>query len=692
MYQKKRLMIGLGAFVILSLALSACAQEPAAIVDDSRVAELQAQLDAALSGADASEEEIAALKAELDEAMAEPEPVTFSKPDKSTLVYTTFGEPSSLDPAWNYETAGNHIIANVYETLVFYNRENASELVPQLATDWTTSDDGMTYTFNIREGVNFHEGGDVTPEDVAYSFQRGVLQGGGFSPQWLLIEPYAGIGLFDVAELVDPSGDLVDDPEALAAADPAALLAACETITSAIVADDAAGTVTFTLAQPWGPFLGTIAAGWGGIQDKDWAIEQGAWDGDCATWQNFYSRDDETTPLGKVMNGTGPYKFESWTPGESWSLVRNEDYWRTDAVGPAWEGGPTGPAAIERIVTNIVDEWGTRFAMAKAGDTDFLAVNRQDVSQIDPLVGERCSYNSATMGFDCALTDNPDGALRLYIGHPTVIRSDAMFVFDINTEGGNPMIGSGQLDGNGIPPDFFSDEDVRLAFNYCFDWEAFVSEALVGEGVQTPGVLIPGMIGFDFDQPVYSFDIEKCQEHIEAAWDGAVAENGFRVQVAFNTGNTVRQTVGQILQSNFRSIDPKYNLEILGLPWPSFLNAIRASRVPVFVSGWLEDIHDPHNWAQPFTVGTYAGRQRFPDDVKERYKALVDAGVAATDPAERAAIYDELQRYDYELAPAVRLAVASGRHYEQRWVDGWFYNPIMPGGGASGYYYAMSLK
>ena len=129
----------------------------------------------------------------------------------------------------------------------------------------------------------------------------------------------------------------------------------------------------------------------------------------------------------------------------------------------------------------------------------------------------------------------------------------------------------------------------------------------------------------------------------------------------------------------------------MGLPWPSFLNNIRASKLPVYVSGWLEDIHDPHNWAQPFTVGTYASRQRLPDEFKDTYQELVNAGVAASDPAERAAIYDELQRYDYEVAPAIRLAVASGRHYEQRWVDGWYYNPIYPGGGASGYYYAMSL-
>ena len=53
------------------------------------------------------------------------------------------------------------------------------------------------------------------------------------------------------------------------ASDPAALVAACEKTKAAIVADDAAGTVTMTLAQPWGPFLPTIAQTWGSVMDTE---------------------------------------------------------------------------------------------------------------------------------------------------------------------------------------------------------------------------------------------------------------------------------------------------------------------------------------------------------------------------------------------------------------------------------------
>jgi len=612
-----------------------------------------------------------------------PTPVEFKSKDSTTLVVATIGDPETFDPALCYETGGAEVIANIYETLVFYKERDATQFVPQLAERWEISDDGKTYTFYIRKGVKFHNGADLTPEDVAYSFRRGILQGGPDSPQWLLVEPFFGIGLSDIAELVNPK--MVGDAEALKAADPVSLTNACQRVMEAITYDDAAGTVTMKLAQPWGPFLATIAQSWGSIMDKDWVIENGGWDGDCATWQNWYGITSEADPFTDKTNGTGPFMLDHWTKGEEVVLVRNPNYWRTE---PAWEGGPTGPAKLERVILKTVSEWGTRFAMLQAGDADIVGVPRENVSQVDPLVGERCDYVAADGTFTCAPTDNPTGPLRLYIGHPTVSRTDAFFTWNINDEGGNPFIGSGQLDGNGIPKDFFSDIHVRKAFNYCFDWDSYIADALNGEAVQNVGILIPGMLGYDPNGPKYSYDPDKCVEELKQAWGGQVWEKGFRFQIAYNTGNTTRQTIAQILQANFQDIDPKFQIEIVGLPWPNFLRQIRQSRIPIFVSGWLEDIHDPHNWAQPFTIGTYGHRQRLPDDVLAVLEDLVDRGVAETDPAKRAEIYKQLSRYDYEQAIAIRLAVATGRTYMQRWVKGYYYNPIYPGF----YYYAFSKE
>ncbi|MBN1920281.1 MAG: hypothetical protein JW892_03485, partial [Anaerolineae bacterium] len=93
-------------------------------------------------------------------------------------------------------------------------------------------------------------------------------------------------------------------------------------------------------------------------------------------------------------------------------------------------------------------------------------------------------------------------------------------------------------------------------------------------------------------------------------------------------------------------------------------------------SGWIEDLHDPHNWAQPFLIGTYAGRQNLPDEMWDMFNEMVMAGVAETDDAKRAEIYKNITQVDYENAIAIRGAVATVRSYWQRWMGGYYYNPI----------------
>jgi peptide/nickel transport system substrate-binding protein len=615
-------------------------------------------------------------------------PPEFVSKDATTFVDLWIADPDTLDPALNYETAGDAIIQNVYDTLVIYNKSSPVDFVPDLASKWEVSPDGQTYTFYVRSGIKFHNGDEMTVDDVAYSFQRGILQGGTNGPQWLLTEPLLGAGIYDIAEMISPTGGLDDDPAGLQASDPALLEQACTGLVNSIVPDPAAGTVTFHLKQPWGPFLPTLAQSWASIIDKNWAIQQGTWDGDCKTWQTYYGKVSEDTPLRAVMNGTGPYMFDHWTPGEEVVLVANDNYWRTADIGPLWPGGPVGPPAIKRVVIKKVAEWGTRFAMFQAGDADFGGVQAASWSQVDPYVGEICDYQSDG-SFACAPSATPDQPFIVYKGLPSGTRTDAFFTFQVNAEGGNPYVGSNQLDGNGIPSDFFSDIHIRKAFNYCFDWDALINDAMNGEGIQNVGVSVPGTIGYDQNGPHYTFDIEKCKSELQQAWGGQAWEKGFRFSVVYNTGNQMRQTASQILQANFASIDSKFRIETVGLPWPTLLSEIRNHRVPIFFIGWVEDLHDPHNWAQPFLsrAGTYARRQVLPDEILAQTDALVTAGVMETDVAKRAEIYKQLTKVDYDNAIAIRLATQTGRRYAQRWVEGWYWNPIAPD-----YYYNFSKK
>lgn len=596
-------------------------------------------------------------------------------PNPTTFVQAIFGEPETLDPALGYDTASNGIIQNIYEPLVFYDGVHTDRFVPMLAESWDVSVDGLTYTFRIRSGVKFHEGQDLTAEDVAYSYQRGLLFGGSSGPQWLLAEPFFGIGRDDITCIVDGCAS-IDDRDALIANDPAVLVAACEKVKSVIAANETDRTVTMTLTQPWGPFIPTIAQTWGGILDKDWAISNGAWDGSCDTWQNYYAEPSASDPLSHIANGTGPFKLDSWKFNEELVLARNENYWRE-------------PARLERIVTKYVNEWGTRFAMMLAGDADAAAVPEENRSQMDALVGERCEFDIENNRYNTCKVINDSLPYRLYIGRPGINRTDMFFNFRV-AENSN-YVGSGRLDGNGIPLDFFSDVHIRRAFAYCFDWDVYISDVFDGEAVQSPVLPLAGMPGYQSDMPVYSYDPDKCEAEFKLADldnDGIPAGNdsggdvwtiGFRLQALYNQGNTSRQTIADILANNVASINNLFVIETVGLPWPTFLRVIRNREASYFVSGWVEDIHDPHNWYVPYMIGTFAINQNLPNGLRNQFRDLVNQGAAETDPAARQAIYEQLNQIFFDQAPTVLLAVATSHSFEQRWVKGTTPNPIYPG-------------
>ncbi|MBW2657774.1 MAG: hypothetical protein JRC59_08780 [Deltaproteobacteria bacterium] len=117
-----------------------------------------------------------------------------------TFVLATYGTLRTLDPAVCYDSTGSQRIWNIYETLVFFDGSYTDRFVALLATEVPTlknggiSPDGKTYTFTIRKGVKFHEGRELTPEDVAYSFKRNMIVDPDGGPMWMLLEALTGHG------------------------------------------------------------------------------------------------------------------------------------------------------------------------------------------------------------------------------------------------------------------------------------------------------------------------------------------------------------------------------------------------------------------------------------------------------------------------------------------------------------------
>jgi peptide/nickel transport system substrate-binding protein len=329
-----------------------------------------------------------------------------------------------------YDTASGGIIQNLYETLVFFKGTSTDEFIPQLATEVPTldnggiSEDGMTITFHIRTGVKFTNGETLTPTDVAYSFQRGLLQGGTASPQQLFTEAFFGTGIYDISYVVDPSGALIDNRTALQAVDSATLLAVCQQVKDAIVADNDAGTVTFHLAQSWAPLMPTLAQSWGSILNQAWVTENGGWDGSCDTWQNYYAMNSSEDPISSIAMGTSPFSLVS-VSNEQIVLARNESYWRTT---PAYEGGPSGLASFTTVTIKIDGDETSRLNLITSGDADII----DWVDGENALIGESCPWDQTNNKYATCTVSNDSLPLRLYYGRPQNNRQDVIiYTFNI---------------------------------------------------------------------------------------------------------------------------------------------------------------------------------------------------------------------------------------------------------------------
>jgi peptide/nickel transport system substrate-binding protein len=618
-----------------------------------------------------------------------------------TMVEATIGDAASLDPAWAYDTFSDGVIQNVYETLVFFKREHVDQFVPMLATSWDISSDGMTYTFHIRPGVKFQDGSPMTPQDVAYSFWRGMVQDRSGGPQWIVLEPFFGLSVQTFAGDVVGTGPAADAPTAAPTAAKAAStpqptsvpctglycgdwVKATQAVEQAVTYDNNAMTVTMHLKQPYGPFMNIMAGAWGSVISMPWAIKQGDWDGKPEDAQKYHDPAAEADPLFKVMNGTGPYMLSRWAPGTEVDLDANPNYWVTT---PLWDGGPTGVAKTAHVVFKEVSEFGTRLAMLQAGDADIAVVDRQYVSQVDPMAKEFCVVTGK------CTPANACGTLRVWKGLPTLDEDDIFFNQAVNTTGGNNYLGSGKLDGNGIPANFFSDLNIRKGFAECFDYNTFISQIWKGEAEQALGPIIDGELGFDPTQPKAVFDLTQCANDfkastIQSASGKSVWDTGFYVQYIYNIGNDQRKSAGDLLAANLLKVNPKFKMAVVGEPWPVLLNDQAAGRLAINYLGWLEDYHDPQDWVVPYLAssGTYSGTQSFAKDLQTQLDQLINQGVTETDPAARAKIYGQLQNLAYQNYLDIWMDQPQARHYEQEWVHGYYFNPAY----SDQYFYALS--
>lgn len=617
--------------------------------------------------------------------------------------------PLVLDPILASDAASETVIRNVMETLVYPHPHEADSYIPLLATGWRTTNESRTYTFSIRRGVRFSNGDALTASDVAYSLQRLLLASPPDGPQGLLLEPLLGLDatpvMTDVAGIITgteaiedvetganlPAADIVarlddgryvGDRAALAANVPAGVLQElCQEIQSAIVANDGEGTLTIELAQPWSPFLSIVSQTWTSVIDRQWAIERGAWDGRCDTWQQWYALESQESALANTILGTGPYILDYWAPNAEHVLLANENYWRGE--NPLWDGGPFGVPALRSVRVQYAADADSRWELLESGVAQTAAFSGASALAAQQQVGLVCDWQSQA----CQPTEEGSAPLRQIENIPLWRQQALFFNFEIAANE-NVFLGSGQFDGDGIPSDFFHDEHVRKAFAYCLNDLTFIDAGMDDAGILAQS-LVPSFIHeLSLEYDGFPFGLQRCSDELALAWDGRLPNTGFRLQLPYVSDDAAQEAAVTILHNSLRAVNPAYRIEGISLPASLLEQAVQERRAPLVLLQWTPEMPDAYYWLAPAFSGEIVAFQRLPAELNAQEQDLLASMRVAGDRSALDRAYDDLNRFHAQHVPFVLLSRPSTTVYQQRTLETWLYNPADP----LPYYYAFALR
>jgi peptide/nickel transport system substrate-binding protein len=301
-----------------------------------------------------------------------------------------------------------------------------------------------------------------------------------------------------------------------------------------------------------------------------------------------------------------------------------------------------------------VPEFTTRRLQLQQGDADLITVDRPQQSQVQGMAGVSIR------------DDLPQLVIQV-------------FHFNLKIDAtGNPDVGSGKLDGNGIPPDFFSDLHVRKAFAYGFDYGTFIRDGYKTKALQPSGPIIQGLLGYDSTLPKYTFDKTKAIAEFKEAWGGKLWDTGFKFTLTYNTGNVVRQVGAQLVKDTIEGLNPKFKIDIRNMQWSTFLQNTNAHKGTFYALGWAVDFPDPDDFAQPFlsSKGDYPQRNGYSNPEADK---LVQEASVVTDPAKRKDLYKKLTQIAYNDVPSIWAAQPTAFKVMRSWVRGWYWNTVYGG-------------
>ncbi|MDQ3964321.1 MAG: ABC transporter substrate-binding protein [Actinomycetota bacterium] len=328
----------------------------------------------------------------------------------ATMAFGTSADPVVLDGALVSDGESLRAIDQMFEGLVTL-APGGTEVVAGLASDWEISEDAMTYTFTLEEGVTFHDGEPFNADAVCFNFDR-----------WFNFpKQFQGADATYYYQTV--FGGFAGSEDAL--------YESCE------ATDES--TVTLQLTRPSASLLGALALTNFTFGSPAALEEFGADEGKINADSLFQATGDYGT---EHPTGTGPFMFKEWDRGEQLVMERNPEYWGE------FEGN------IETLIFRPIADGAARLQALQTGEIQgYDLVDPQDYETIegseDLQLLERPAFNVAYVGFNRAVDPLDDLAVRQAIAH-AINRQEIVDAF---------YAGQGVVAKEFMPPELFGYAD-----------------------------------------------------------------------------------------------------------------------------------------------------------------------------------------------------------------------------------------
>ena len=347
--------------------------------------------------------------------------------DAGELRIATSYKLITLDPQYANLNENTSLLSHIFERLVYQDEQ--LELQPGLAVSWQALSD-TKWQFKLRDGVRFHDGAEFTAEDVVYTIAR---------IQDFLKPPSGGFRAY------------VSDIDSVTAPDP---------LTVVIETD---GFV---------PNLPLLFSSLFVMNDPEDGFET-----------------TEELNEGASPNGTGPYRFEQWSSGETLTLVRNDDYWGDT---PSWP----------KVTFKVMQSPAARVAALSTGDVDVAdAIPARDVAGLKDRGAKVASVGAARVNF-----------IQFDVHHDMAP--------DVTDKAGKPI------------PNPFKNVDVRRALAMATDRGILVDKILAGYGTAAAQVFPNGLPGTSANLVPQEPDYEAAKALLAKAG----YPDGFNVLLAGSAG------------------------------------------------------------------------------------------------------------------------------------------------------------